>query len=265
MTIIWTRSLEDWPQDQNLFKKRGITDYIHFPCISLTSLLCSDQIEKISKLKSEFPNYDRIFIFTSKNAVNFLLHDASLMQEVATCKYIFAIGKATAECLNKLTLRSQVINSQDLDGIIDGCSLAESIFTQKKKFALEKSLIFIPGAKKRAFDMDKYFTERNIKCISIDLYENSEAPPPDFPDKEKFYSLLPNIPSHDLDICFASPSACRGFMAGINQSLFQPIKQNSKVYCIGSTTYKEAAKHFKSCFVSAEQSIESLLIQGQSW
>ena len=164
---------------------------------------------------------------------------------------ILCFGERTAQVLcqygMKVELVQEVRTAQEFLPYVRG-QLAHGTF------------ILLPGPKTRAFSFEKPLIDAGFLCRTVDLYETT--PQLTFSDGR---IPTPNEQRQLIDslsgtICFASPSACTGFV----QCLSPPtnrLGRDLKAVAIGPTTAAACRLHFEQVYVAERNSVASLVVE----
>ncbi|MEZ4743496.1 MAG: uroporphyrinogen-III synthase [Bdellovibrionota bacterium] len=242
-SIIWTRALIDWPKDRELFTNR-LSQVIHLPCIK-TKAITNPALPQIAFRK------EIITIIGSPKTVAYLKKIPLLTQILASSRKIYCIGESTAKTIQSLHLAitPPVISSpyQNMRELADELLLNEH----------NKSIqIFAPGPKVRAFDAENLFKSSGYQYFPVDLYETSHglrgADGSPLTEKEinelkKAYGV----------VCFASPSAVKGFCSYLTPNE-NGLSHQLIAVAIGSTTMEIAKDYFLECRQTYTPSVQSL-------
>lgn len=240
-TIIWTRGTDDWQSDADLLA-RLVPQEIrveHIPCIKLAAL------ETPPALTQE--TWDHV-VFTSAHGVSFALANPDLKEAIKKSKHVYTFGGATAQALAK-----HGISTIRPEGLRTGEDLGAWLSVHLPKDAR----VLVPGPKRPAFDLAQFLNLHDFQAQAAICYETEEK------------AHLPSgadLSSRKLDelgclaqavICFASPSAVRGFLAGAPGILYPAA-------VIGPTTDAEAKKTFPVRRTATDNTFESLVLAALS-
>lgn len=108
-----------------------------------------------------------------------------------------------------------------------------------------------------AFDISHYLENKGIPCEKIALYTNK----PIDSLKKSTRTILENLDSKII-VCFASPSAVRGFVFQISL-LLEKTKNNLVTLSIGDTTFKEAKKYFHVNYKTKKPTLVDLVSRAE--
>lgn len=238
-SLIWTRAQADWEQDRQTAEGLGLAAgrITHIPCI------CFEPVPVRKDVKPA--NY---VIFTSSNAVRYAMADERLAQVIRAAVKIFAIGSGTAQALTAAGLSA-------VPGISgkDGKELADQILAKG-----DGGSFIIPATKIPAFDLAGYLTKHGRQAESIICYEtHAKATKADGSDytEDEAAALADTFAGV---VCFASPSAVRGF-----DNVFH-IRENAlgrslTPVAIGKTTMNEVLQYFPQCKIADASTTTDLM------
>lgn len=233
--LIWTRSLEDWPNDRLLIEARQIS-YIHLPCI-LTQRL------EIPAITQDVLSHKRkVAIFTSLRAGAFALENERLTEFLREAE-IFCFGEKVRAFLEKKQFPVKSFASLR--------SATEMVLPLSQQLHSE-SFVLLPGPRLRAFALDEALRKNGFQTQSVDLYET--VPSLTLSEKEK--DLL--ISTLDGTLCLASPSSCLGFVECLKPQNNR-LGTSLSVIALGPTTAEIASKYFANIKIAKQNSVESLL------
>lgn len=175
---------------------------LHYPVIR-TELIANSLLPEVLAL---YPSFTHT-IFTSKSCVRYWCSLAELQPKIT-----IAIGEATARELTLRGIKPLIAAVATQEGVID---LLDTLF-------LENSFIFYPHSKKARNCLTQYLISRNLRFLSLDLYDTIlQKPEP-----------VPSLDQVD-EIIFTSPTTVEGFL-----EVFGKIPKDKKLTCIGPITEK---------------------------
>lgn len=238
-SLIWTRARTDWEQDQQTALAVGIdpSSLLHIPCLSFQAVPVTKDVQAA--------NY---VIFTSSNAVRYAMQVERLAQVIRAAVKIFAIGAGTAQALSHYGLTA-------VPGVSgkDGKELAEIIVSRG-----DGGSFLIPITQVPAFDLAGYLKKHGRQAEAVVCYETlSTATKSDGSEySEDEAAQLAETMSGV--ICFASPSAVRGF-----DNVFH-VRENELgkkliPVAIGKTTCNEVLQYFPQCKIAESATTNELL------
>lgn len=165
-------------------------------------------------------------IFTSKNAVKAILDNFSPAE--VRFENIYCVGRRTKRLIEKNF--GKVIHVENY-----GKKLGEHLVQNLK----EKEVTFFCGNKRRD-ELINILKNNSVTVNEIEAYQ-TQLTPKKMPKNKNIKAIL-----------FYSPSAVQSFM--------QQNKTTNKIaFCIGTTTAKEAEKHFNQVIISKTPLVESVL------
>lgn len=240
--IIWTRSLEDWEQDQVILS--GLEDrVIRLPCLSVKKLIPSSyDFERLAFVKK------KAVVFTSKRCVDFALEYEQLRLFLEGAR-IFCLGRKTAECIRSYGFECEFFPEartvEDLHAIL--------------QVRLNRDcLVLLPGPKKRAFDLHSSLQKQGYISCPLDIYETvvqltwSDGRIPNSYEQAALISSLNGI------VCFASPSACDGFANFLHPERNR-LKEMLTVMALGPTTANKCKNYFRNVKTAQENDLSKLV------
>lgn len=229
--IIWTRSLEHWPQDQARLKAKNLK-VLHLPCI---------QTVKINKVHIPHTSSShKVIVFTSERAAHFALGIASFVSLLHESR-IFSFSTKAKDILKDFPVES-----------FESIRSAENIASLLKIKIHPESHILLPGPKTRAVDLEYLLRTEGFHAQNLDLYET--LPVLKVSDEEKeFY-----IQNLEGPVFFASPSACEAFANALSPHKNR-LGKELKVLALGPTTQKFCKRYFEEVYVAGENSMESAI------
>lgn len=238
-SLIWTRARSDWDLDQQTAASIGIdkNEMLHIPCISFQAVPVTKDVHAA--------NY---VIFTSSNAVRYAMQVERLAQVIRAAVKIFAIGAGTAQALADFGLTA-------VPGVSgkDGKELAEIIVSRG-----DGGSFLIPITQVPAFDLAGYLKKHGRQAEAVVCYETiSAATKSDGSEFTEDEAAQLAASMHGV-ICFASPSAVRGF-----DNVFH-VRENELgkkliPVAIGKTTCNEVLQYFPQCKIAESATTNELL------
>lgn len=229
--LVWTRSLDDWKEDQGLFLKYDL-EFIHLPCVKTSPIIFS--LNNIPAVYS--------VALTSQKGAEFLLDSTLGKSLLSKAENIYALGEGSANPLLSRGINVTIAKSKNGD---DFCQWLIKSTKPETHFVL-------PGGTERAFDLEKAISAANRTAQTIHIYETkslatTSAGSPIHPN------TISKV-SKGAVVCFASPSAVVGF-----QNAF-PNRHEVVAVCIGQTTAR-ATHSFKNVQVLDNPSIGNLFLE----
>jgi uroporphyrinogen-III synthase len=233
--LIWTRSIDDWAQDEPLLKTRLPADIslIHIPCIQLEGA-------SISLPAEESPTH---FVFTSANAVDFSLRDEALKRAVQTSQGVYTHGESTYKALISQGIKAT---------LVPGIRTAEALGGWLAAHAPKHGSFLLPGAEEPAFDLAAFLRTKGFKASALMCYRTRAMA--HSPDGGPVTSSLREavLNHHRKIVCFFSPSAVRGFIKVFARDV-------STAVAIGPTTAESARPFFERVEVASESHIFKMI------
>jgi len=219
--LIWTRSQEDWAEDQALFQGyKG--KYVHIPCLQTNAI----------PFQVHLPERPFFLAFTSAKGSDYFLKSKAGSLILQKAESIFAIGKASAEPLLKAQYHVEVAHSKN------GRDFQTWILERTKV----EDLFLLPGPRERAFDLAEGLKNAGRIAKQIDIYNTlataTTALGAPLDEKTIFEISLGAV------ACFASPSAVEGFSRVIAE------RTHIVAICMGDTTAARASGFNRVCSVS---------------
>ncbi len=243
-TLVWTRTRDDWEADEPLLKARVPrgTGVLHLPCLTLVPLAAA---------AAPAGPYEHV-VLTSANAVAFALRDPLLAPVVRAAKKLRTHGPATARALEAHGLTPSLVPD-----VRTAAELGTALGGEVPRGAR----ILLAGAKLPAFDLEGNFRARGYDARYVACYDTVPGA------RQADGGAVPAEMIAELTrtlmgaVCFASPSAVRGFAA-----VFEPaetrLKAALRAVAIGPTTAGAAARHFAKVTTAASNSVASLVEAG---
>ena len=239
-TLIWTRGVDDWQSD-HLLLSRLVPEGVfieHIPCVRLSPVgIKSDVLQALTNHP-----WDHV-VFTSAHGVSFALANPEIRTRIKKLTSIYTLGSATAQALAR-----HGIDAIRPEGLRTGEDLGAWLDLHLPKDAH----ILVPTPRQPAFDLAQYLKDKGRHSLAIVCYEtearahlpNGEAISP-----QKLKELAS---SPSTIVCFASPSAARGFVVGAPGVVPPAV-------VIGPTTEAAAKQFFTVKKIADENSLESLV------
>lgn len=181
---------------------------LHYPVIRTEKIISKEFFQA----KAFWPQFTHV-IFTSQTSIHYWFEKDVFVNKVA-----IAIGKATAQQLEKRGIATVIAEKETQEGVIE---LLE-------KMDLRESFIFWPRSKKARPILESYLSERKAQHFVLDLYDTivqKIEPAPNLKDVE--------------EIVFTSPSTVRGFL-----EIYGSMPKDKKLTAIGPVTQEELAYFF---------------------
>lgn len=186
--------------------------------------LVEHDLISIVPLHFTLKNIPKNVIFTSKNAVNFVLSKYHNLSNHS----IFCVGEKTAAFLSDNGVEVKETANYGLD-------LAKKIASQYSK----EEFLFFCGRKRRP-ELPDYLKRKGISISEVEVYDTE---------------LVPKKIDRTFDgVLFFSPSAVRSFCA-VNDLT------ESMAFCIGRTTASEAEKFTDQIKIATKPTVENVIVQ----
>jgi len=244
-TLIWTRSVEDWPADAPVLSRSAAAtwDLLHIPCVEIRPLpLLLPQVA---------PDY---VVITSANAAKRAAGEPALKQSMLAAKQVFTHGAKTAKALQALGINATLVHS---------ASTAADLCTWLGQNLQKPAHIWLPIAAEPAFDLAAGLAALGFATSVLPCYETlAEARQA---NRELFGAAQIAKLQQELTgvICFASPSAVAGF-ARVFAPRSHALGKSLHACVIGPTTEAAAVAYFERVTVAAEASMEALVARAVS-
>ena len=229
--LIWTRSREDWAEDQHLFqgyKKK----YLHMPCLRTNPL----------PFELELPEKPFYLAFTSSKGSEYFLKSKEGPLALQKAKSIYALGKASADPLLSAQFTVEVAHSKNGRDF--------------KDWLLERSqvddLFVLPGACERAYNLAEGLQSAGRLATKVDIYNTLAAATTSL-GASVGEDIILKISLGSV-VCFASPSAVDGFSKSAAK------RSHIIAICIGETTAARALG-FKGVYTAAEPTVDALFAE----
>ena len=240
--LIWTRSIEDWDDDQKLFLGREM-HMLHLPCIATTGI------------NGTFPkDAADVLVFTSANGVHYAGQNAELLRLMRKAKSVYAIGPTTQNALRDLGIASEVHadvkNSEQL-----GLWLSQTL--------AKGSRLTWPAAEEPSFDLCGYLAAHDLHVEHLAVYTTAKKlllADGTEPDEKTVGDMVQKLSGV---VCFASPSAVAGFVQTLKPTENR-LHQELTAVAIGRTTAAACVEHFDRVEVIDEPRVELLAEVGES-
>ena len=244
--IIWTRSSDDWCLDAPLLSDCD-DEIIRLPCIKICSLPESDVNRQIGPDPSDKEPY--ISVFTSSHAAAFCHHLKKVRQIVEHSEAVWAVGQATL-----FQLKTWGVCAQMFPEVAQARDLGDELL---QKYHGRNVRFFLPGGRLRAYNLESFLRLSGFRAHSVNLYETRSGCW--FPSgRELEESDRKKIQEHfdSSIVCFASPSAVRGFATcwNINRNSFRRLK----VVAIGTSTEEACREYFRNVTKAPVPTLEAL-------
>lgn len=171
---------------------------LHYPVIRTEKI----HSESFLQAKVLWPQFTHV-IFTSKTAVSYWFEE-----ETGEGKIVIAVGKSTAEELEKRGIDPLVAKRETQEGVIE---LLETL-------DLRGAYIFWPRSKRARPVLESYLS--HMRYCALDLYDTVLQKPEPVPDLREVDEIV-----------FTSPSTVRGFLA-----IYGFLPKNKTLRAIGPVT-----------------------------
>lgn len=192
-------------------------EVVHFPIIHIVPRPFGFQ--EIQEAFHLFPSYTHL-LFTSRSAVKITLEYGKRAGVNFFGKTVLAIGKATAELLERVDLVSA---KEDAEGMVE----------ELKKIPLQGAHFFYPRSSLARSVIVDYFLQEEITFTSPVIYETYPR-----------LSLEPIDLNPFKEIVFTSPSTVHAFL-----NIFGPLPKDKKLIALGSVTQKELDRYLQHLYV----------------
>ena len=251
--IIWTRSADDWDVDQRLFSANP-EQVLRLPCIKVSPLSESDVNKQISPRFSEGSNI--VTVFTSAHGAEMfhgLKKVRSIVKRSGAC---YAVGPFTRNRLQSFTVDATVPA-----GVSKGKDLADWLINE---FSGQDVQFLLPGGRLRAFNLERALRNNGFDAFNLNLYETKSGC---WGADEQELSQETKLKHREIFksgvLCFASPSAVRGFarfwdFTGAELGRWKAV-------AIGSSTEQACREFFRRVKKADQPSLESLKITAEKF
>ncbi|MEI8025354.1 MAG: uroporphyrinogen-III synthase [Pseudomonadota bacterium] len=229
--LIWTRSREDWAEDQRLFqgyKKK----YLHMPCLRTNPI----------PFELGMPEKPFFLAFTSSKGSEYFLKSKEGLLALQKAKSIYALGKASADPLLSAQFNVEVAhskNGRDFEDWLLDRSQVDDLFV-------------LPGARDRAYDLAQGLQSAGRSATKVDIYNTLAAATTSL-GASVGEDVILEISVGSV-VCFASPSAVDGFSKAVSK------RSQIIAICIGETTAARALG-FKRVYSAPEPTVETLFAE----
>ncbi len=229
--IVWTRSRQDWPKDEQLLIASG-KPFLHLPCIKIKA-----------KKSIEVPPSEAfdVGIFTSTKAVESALNHKKLSKLLPQLE-VYAFGTATCRALVKAGIPVKEA----------GVRSAEELTKLLLKELHPTTRVLVFQAAKPAFDIVNELLEHKITAEALIVYETLPDLNLDATKKAHYEKNLEGV------ICFASPTAVEAFVNTIDPQVLAGF-DCCEIAVIGQTTEKTARRFFTKVAVCDVPSVPALI------
>ena len=226
--IIWTRSAEDWAADELRLQKLVGSAYRHIPCLRLI------ENKSVPKL-----NPNAIVLLTSVKSASIMSETASWRDLMAKAQVVTFSQKA-GDIVGKFVSHCQVITAKT------GRDFFSKLIS---KFDTTSSFVYV-GTDQPAFDLAGELIKLGYRCASHVIYRTEEVVNAD---------VVTALARENVEgaICFASPSAVRGFCRSADATRFDPKKFSAVV--IGQTTAEALPAGWREVIQCSSPSLDSLM------
>ncbi|MFK7825272.1 MAG: uroporphyrinogen-III synthase [Oligoflexales bacterium] len=248
MGIIWTRPAGLWAEDKSLLKG---TKHLRLPCLAYHDFGHKEIISQLPE--SGLPESGSLIgVLSSAHTVMSLNNAPELLNK---CKKWYAVGERTRDCFN--ASKNSRCYAYLPQGVRKGADLASFLC---KFYQGQKITFFLPGAKKRAYQLDTHLLACGFQVVCCNTYEvkigifNTDGGQMSKKSLEGAVSGMP-----DPAVCFASPSAVAGFTSTLEQAGLNTFLQKCKAVAIGPTTLKACQRSFQKVFEASDPSMVSLV------
>ncbi len=240
--LIWTRAASDWLEDQFYFEDKQ-NSVIHLPCLRLQAIDTPDVPESLAQ-KNPF-----VTVISSPKTIDYLYQRKPYWNLVEKNSQIFCFGEKTQSIAVSRGLKT--IRLKQATTLEEMAPLIVELISKER-------LVFLPGGKKRAFDLDGFLKERGFQTERIDLYETNcqlrdrDEKPLSDAKRNQFIDQLAGV------VCFASPSAVEGF-AAVLEPQKNRLSSELVAVAIGKTSEKACKNFFDQVFVSPHPELKAFV------
>jgi uroporphyrinogen-III synthase len=261
-TLVWTRSLADWGEDQEYFKD-ALPRFrvIHLPCISFVGISRERQFAQLEQVLSK--GAPLVMVFTSAWGVRYAWENRYLRSHL-TGAAIYALGEGTSRALGHygLSCRHPKVPRGALE-------LGKLIL----KSTRGDEVVVLPGGVERAFDLRLFLADHGLTALNLDLYQTqggvdtSTKALADAP--AQVGALLHSTQQGDscpVVLSFASPSAVMGFHRVFGEQLRQCLNtgladQRLITLALGETTAQRCRQYFGRVLLAPKPTLAALVEQ----
>lgn len=222
MSLVWTRALADWSDDQALLS--GRTDLVRVPCVRLVTLAPAFDFKQFN-----------VYVAASAHVFEHL--------SLTPGARIHVFGDATESAARQRGFA--VVRHQGVRTAADWAPRLAAVLDQNQSVGVLSAAV-------PAFDLSAALRAAGIDATSIACYRTEagahkiDGSPFTDAEARDFGARLRGV------VCFASPSAVEGFCAVFPSGSLAAV-------CIGPTTAKAAAAHFVRTATAAQNSLASLI------
>lgn len=183
--LIWTRSTEDWEQDQTFIPANARQKVVHVPLITTHPL-------RVSVPQTPFQHA----IFTSPKGVAYTKQTDELWALVQKCLHVYTFGDKTTMALEQLGLHVTQVQTPNAQGLA----------TYLAEHAPRVGRYLILTAREPAYPLRQHLQDAGLECDAIAVYETTLETHLD----RNHYERL--VKAEQFVLCFASPSAVKAWL-----------------------------------------------------
>jgi uroporphyrinogen-III synthase len=219
--LIWTRSLDDWPEDEALLRGAGVLPQtLHLPCISLRPLAVPAAATAATA---------RACLVTSVAGARLAAADSNLVRLLQSRCPVFTHSVKAAQFLR------DNLPGADVRLLADARTAADLAAKIGPLLPPGDELIYSLGAQEPAFDSAAFLRAAGLKAAHLACYATVAAL--SAADGTELSAAQRSAYGASLDgvACFTSPSAVRGFVRGLADAAV-PLRQRLVAVVIGPTT-----------------------------
>ncbi len=246
--LIWTRSVEDWGADQELFSAvPPEIAVVHVPCLRLVAAPV--------QLPAPWPRQQAAgasynVIMTSAHAVDFAMGDPGLAAAVRGAGAVYTHGELTWARLQAHGIAAQLAG---------GVRTAAELGVWLGRVLPPGSAVLLPGAAALAYDLAGALRSAGFSAAAVVCYTTEAAA--HLPNGDALTSAAASRlygAWGGAALCFASPSAVRGFCAGFAEAMrAAPVVLHP--IAIGPTTAAAVREAFGSVLTAENNSLQAVV------
>lgn len=238
--LVWTRPKLYWEEDKILLEARGIS-YLFFPSLSYCDL--PGVFFPLASMKKK----EAFVVFTSFFAAK--VFSRTVPPEGRSLYSPFVMGQKSFDYLKEKGFGPILLKASKAS------ELALALVEKLPKGAK----IFLPGGRKRAFDMKGFFCSRGFEAVSIDCYETVEKMRNLHEEAFDSYDHEFFLKKEGLVLSFFSPSSVRSFLAEFTSEEVSFLKNKLQVLALGETTFDLCQRSFVHVFQARDVTRSSLI------
>ena len=241
--IFWTRAVDDGKDDWTIFESSQ-EFMVNVPCIR------TEPLEQVF-----WPDHHiDILVMTSKTCLRIAMASEFGRQTISQSNTIVSFGKKT----------SMAIEASGYQVLIpENVHSAEELSTWLTGWAKPDSVIRVLGPEHPAYPMAESLQAKGLDARNIPIYRTINVMPKSVVFSKQFKERLTVCDPTDSQakslqsvVCFASPSAVKGFLAWLHRE--QVAVDHFIALTFSKSTLELVKKHFVGFLYAPENSIESL-------